>query len=54
MTTYFPYSEIISEIRNRFEQTRSRHNYLGDWQPTADNNAAVSQTSFCSISEIYY
>lgn len=54
MTTYFPYSEIISEICNHIEQTVSRPAYTGDWQVAANEPKEISRANLSSISELYY
>ncbi len=54
MTTYFPYSEIISEICNKIEQTISRPAYTGDWQVAASEQQETSRPSLSNISELYY
>lgn len=54
MTTYFPYSEIISEICNRIEQTISRPAYTGDWHVAEQKPADIRKPSYAAISELYY
>lgn len=54
MTTYFPYSEIISEICNHIEQTISRPAYTGDWQVADQEPVEIRKTHYEAISELYY
>lgn len=54
MTTYFPYSALISEICNHIEKTISRPSYIGPWQVTGSDAADKPKPNYGTISELYY
>ena len=54
MQTYFPYSQIITNICTNIKQSKSRYAYTSAWQVFESNSDNAAQTSQIAISEIYY
>jgi len=53
MSTYFPYSQLIANLRESFRQSMNRQPFFGDWS-VGEAQASASESSLADISEIYY
>ncbi len=53
MSTYFPYSQLIANLRESFRQSMNRQPFFGDWS-VGEAQASASDSSLADISEIYY
>ncbi|MDE7081451.1 MAG: hypothetical protein K2O78_07365 [Muribaculaceae bacterium] len=53
MSNYFPYSQLIANLRENIRQSVSRQPFFGDWS-VEETEAAVSDARLADISELYY
>lgn len=54
MATYFPYSQIISEICNQIDKTITRTSYVGPGQFFGGGTQERPKLNYGNISELYY